>query len=184
MGRTIGSGGFAIVKMVRERHSGDIWACKVMNLPGKGTERNEFGSSREDIFKEIDILLTLDHPNIVYIRECFEERNRVYIIMEYMRGGELLQALATAGRYTEDDARTIFRQLMHGVKYMHGKGIVHRDLKLGNLLLVKKGDISEIKIADFGFAKRYVLSSLSTICGTPRYLAPEIIMVSAITRVI
>ena len=79
--------------------------------------------------------------------------------------------------YSESDARLIFKQLVAGVKYMHDIGIVHRDLKLENLLLAKKGDIRSIKIADFGLAKKQAQAQLSTICGTPQYVAPEVIRV-------
>jgi serine/threonine protein kinase len=106
----------------------------------------------------------------------------VYIIMELLAGGELLTALLDKGKgadgteahYSEADARVIFRQLLGGVKYMHDTGIVHRDLKLENLLLSKPGDIGTIKIADFGLAKSQA-AALSTICGTPQYVAPEVI---------
>jgi calcium/calmodulin-dependent protein kinase I len=121
--------------------------------------------------------MSLRHPNLIYLREYFEENNKVYIIMEYLRGGELLEAVIQKGHYSEDDARTVFKQLIAGVTYMHDdRSIVHRDLKLENLLLVNPGDISAIKIADFGLAKKYAGSVvLSTICGTPQYVAPEVI---------
>ncbi len=72
-------------------------------------------------------------------------------------------------------ARIIFKQLVEAVKYMHDKQIVHRDLKLENMLLAKQNDIRTIKIADFGLAKKYGQAALSTICGTPQYVAPEVI---------
>lgn len=166
-----------MVKLAYEKESGKKWACKIISLPKKGQERNEFGLSREDILKEIDIFVSLDHPNIVYLKEAFIERNRVFAIMEHLSGGELLECIADKGHYTEDDARVIFKQLISGVDYLHSKGIAHRDLKLGNLLLAEKGNIETIKISDFGSSKKYSQSSLSTVCGTPRYIAPEIIKV-------
>lgn len=177
-GRTIGAGGFSVVKLVTHKETEEEWACKRMHLPPPGTDSNEYGSTRDDILKEIDILMSLNHPNIIHVKEYFEESSRVYIIMEYLAGGELLEVLINKGRYTEDDARIIFKQLIEGVKYLHAKGIVHRDLKLDNLLLVKPGDIQAIKIADFGLAKKYMQSSLQTVCGTPHYIAPEVIKAS------
>jgi len=120
---------------------------------------------------------------LTLLAEYFEEAGRMYIIMELLSGGELLEALlnkekgndGTEARYSESDARIIFRQLINGVKYLHDIKIVHRDLKLENLLLAKKGDINTIKIADFGLAKKYGQAALSTICGTPQYVAPEVI---------
>ena len=107
----------------------------------------------------------------------------MYVIMEYLPGGELLEALlgkekGSDGKephYSEEDARIIFSQLIEAVHYMHDKQIVHRDLKLENMLLQKPNDINSIKIADFGLAKKYGQAALSTICGTPQYVAPEVI---------
>lgn len=183
IGRTIGTGGFSVVKLVTDRENGQVWACKIMTVPEPGKEPGDGESTQLDIFKEIDILMNLRHPNIIHLKEYFEESGRVYIIMEYLAGGELLDALltkekagdGTEAHYSEADARVIFKQLMEGVKYLHDSDIVHRDLKLENLLLGKKGDINTIKIADFGLAKKYAPGALSTICGTPQYVAPEII---------
>eukprot|EP00890_Picochlorum_soloecismus_P002934 jgi/Picsp_1/3641/NSC_06478-R1_calcium calmodulin-dependent protein len=183
VGKTIGTGGFSVVKMVTDRESGDEWACKIMTLPTDGHTAGDGESTRDDIFKEIDIIMSLRHPNIIFMKEYFEETGRVYVIMEYLGGGELLEALlkkekkndGTEAHYSEDDARVIFRQLIEGVKYMHDKQIVHRDLKLENMLLSKSNDINSIKIADFGLAKKYGQAALSTICGTPQYVAPEVI---------
>ncbi|KAL4442683.1 hypothetical protein ABPG77_006677 [Micractinium sp. CCAP 211/92] len=179
MGKTIGTGGFSVVKLATDRHTGEQWACKVMSLPPPGKQYNENESSRADIFKEIDILLSLEHPNIVLMKEYFEENNKVYLIMEMLSGGELLDAVLDKGHYSEADARSCFLQIIKAVQYLHSRGIVHRDLKLENLLLVHKKDISHIKIADFGLARRYAgPSALTTICGTPQYVAPEIIKAS------
>lgn len=157
-----------------------------MTLPPPGKKAGDGESTREDILKEIGILMSLKHENVIFLKEYFEEPGRVYVIMEYLGGGELLDALLNKEKgpdgldahYSESDARTIFKQLIGGVKYMHDIGIVHRDLKLENLLLAKKGDIHSIKIADFGLAKKQAQAQLSTICGTPQYVAPEVIRVS------
>jgi serine/threonine protein kinase len=96
--------------------------------------------------------------------------------MEMLEGGELLDAVLEKGHYSEADARSCFLQIMRAIQYLHSRGIVHRDLKLENLLLVRKKDIGHIKIADFGLARRYMgASAMTTICGTPQYVAPEII---------
>jgi calcium/calmodulin-dependent protein kinase I len=182
-GKTIGTGGFSVVKLVTDRETGELWACKIMNLPPPSagnkrqpsTNEGELAISREDIFKEIDIVIALRHPNIIYLKEYFEEGNKVYIVMEFLKGGELLDAVITKGTYSETDARKIFIQLIDAVTYMHGKNVVHRDLKLENLLLAEPGDINTVKVADFGLAKKYAGAALSTICGTPQYVAPEVI---------
>lgn len=118
-----------MVKMVTDRETGDEWACKIMTLPTDGHTAGDGESTRDDIFKEIDIIMSLRHSNIIFMKEYFEETGRVYVIMEYLGGGELLDALlkkekkndGTEAHYSEDDARIIFRQLIEGVKYMHDK---------------------------------------------------------------
>jgi hypothetical protein len=104
----------------------------------------------------------------------------VYIVTELLKGGELLEALLERGAYSERDARTIFRPILEGIAYLHAKRITHRDLKLENLLLADKGDLSSVRIADFGLAKAVFDSSddphaMRAVCGTPAYVAPEII---------
>ena len=185
IGKTLGTGGFSVVKLATDRETQEVWACKIMTLPPPGRKAGDGESTREDILKEIDILMSLKHPHVIFLKEYFEEPGRVYVIMEYLGGGELLDALLNKEKgadgldahYSESDARLIFKQLVAGVKYMHDIGIVHRDLKLENLLLAKKGDIRSIKIADFGLAKKQAQAQLSTICGTPQYVAPEVIRV-------
>ncbi|KAI7836176.1 hypothetical protein COHA_009943 [Chlorella ohadii] len=176
VGKTIGTGGFSVVKLATDKETGQQWACKIMSLPPPGKQFNENESSRADIFKEIDILIALKHENIVFMKEYFEENNKVYLLMEMLEGGELLDAVLEKGHYSEADARSCFLQIMRAIQYLHSRGIVHRDLKLENLLLVRKKDIGHIKIADFGLARRYMgASAMTTICGTPQYVAPEII---------
>lgn len=183
IGKTIGTGGFSVVKRVVDRETGENMACKIMTLPPDGATAGDGESTRMDIFKEIDIIMSLRHDNIIYMKEYYEENGRVYVIMEYLAGGELLEALLRKEKgedgnephYSEEDARIIFKQLIEAVKYMHDKQIVHRDLKLENMLLAKPNDIHTIKIADFGLAKKYGQTALSTICGTPQYVAPEVI---------
>lgn len=176
VGKTLGTGGFSVVKLATDRATGEQWACKIMSLPPPGQKYNENESSRADIFKEIELLMALKHHNIVLMKEYFEEGNKVFLIMEMLGGGELLDAVLEKGRYSEADAQAVFLQIMRAIQYLHSRGIVHRDLKLENLLLVNKKDISHVKIADFGLARRYAgPSALTTICGTPQYVAPEII---------
>jgi len=125
IGRTLGTGGFSVVKLATERSTGVIWACKIMTLSAAGKNTLHGQSTREDIEKEINILMSLSHPNIIYLKEYFEEADRVYVIMEYLGGGELLDALLSQdtdgldGHYSEADARLIFRQIIAGVKYLN-----------------------------------------------------------------
>lgn len=174
LGKTLGTGGFAIVKLAVEKESGAEFACKIMALPGAGETPGENENTREDIFKEIDILCGMNHENVVYLKEYFEEGNKVYLITELVTGGELLDAVLQRGTYSETEARSCFMQLLSGIEYLHSKNVVHRDLKLENLLLASPDDITKVKIADFGLAKK-AIEAMSTVCGTPQYVAPEVI---------
>ncbi|EFN51045.1 hypothetical protein CHLNCDRAFT_37582, partial [Chlorella variabilis] len=178
LGSIIGTGGFSEVQVATDRAIRHQCACKSMPLPPADSESKAERQARMAALREISSMLGLEHPNVVGLREYFVESNRVYLIMELLRGGELLDAVNTHGPFSEEDARTIFLQLMRGVQYLHSVGVVHRDLKLDNLLLAKKGDISCLKIADFGVAMKgspAVLNSMRTVCGSPQYIAPEVI---------
>ena len=93
IGKTVGTGGFSVVKRVTDRETGESLACKIMTLPPEDALAADQGSTRLDIFKESDIIMTLRHPNIIYMKEYFEENGRVYVVMEFLAGGELLEAL-------------------------------------------------------------------------------------------
>lgn len=175
LGKTLGTGGFSVVKLAADRTSGKEYACKIMALPPVGQEVGENENTREDIFKEIDLLCGMNHPNVIFLKEYFEEGNKVYLITELLTGGELLEAVLKRGNYTEDEARLCFVQVLRGIEYLHSKNVVHRDLKLENLLLAQQDDISLVKIADFGLAK-HAVNGMQTICGTPQYVAPEVIV--------
>jgi len=176
LGKTLGTGGFSVVKLATEKATKCEFACKVMTLPPIGSKTTEAESTREDIFKEIDILVGLNDINVVYLKEYFQEGDKVYLIMELLTGGELLDAVLDKGSYSEADARLCFLQLLRGIHYLHSQGVAHRDLKLENLLLAAPMAITDIKIADFGLAaKTEPGGTMSTICGTPQYVAPEVI---------
>ncbi|KAK3254710.1 hypothetical protein CYMTET_36083 [Cymbomonas tetramitiformis] len=173
VGKTIGTGGFAVVKLGRHKEENKDYAIKIMGLPPGDTPDSKL--EREDIFKEITLLSSIDHPHVINLKEYFVEGNKVYLVTELLTGGELLDAVLDRGTYSEADARACFLQLLKGIEYLHSKNIVHRDLKLENLILAQKGDLTNIKIADFGLAKRAAEAALQSVCGTPQYVAPEVI---------
>ncbi|PRW61339.1 Pkinase-domain-containing [Chlorella sorokiniana] len=181
LGGQLGEGGYSRVKLATHRETGQQYAIKIIPLPKPGQSVNKYLSNRGAIMKEIDALLDLDHPNVVGLKEYFVQNNRVYLVMELLQGGELLDSVLEQGHYSEADARTVFRQVVLAIQYIHSQGIVHRDLKLDNLLLVTPGNISNIKIVDFGFARKEHagsagrLNNMQTVCGTPGYIAPEVI---------
>jgi hypothetical protein len=107
LGKTLGTGGFSIVKLGTEKESGKEWAVKIMTLPKAGQKPTEEQNTREEIFYEIDILCNLKHPNVMGLKEYFEEDDKVYLVTELLTGGELLDAVIDRGNYTEEDARLV-----------------------------------------------------------------------------
>lgn len=125
---------------------------------------------------EIQVLNELKHDNIIQLYDVFDERSYIYLVTELMSGGELFDRIVKKQYYNEKEARDLCKILFEAIAYCHSKRVAHRDLKPENLLLVSKGDDSEMKIADFGFAKKAPNEEcLSTQCGTPGYVAPEIL---------
>ncbi|XP_069390223.1 MAP/microtubule affinity-regulating kinase 4 isoform X4 [Paralichthys olivaceus] len=164
--KTIGKGNFAKVKLARHILTGREVAIKIIDK----TQLNP--TSLQKLFREVRIMKTLNHPNIVQLFEVIETDKTLYLIMEYASGGEVFDYLVARGRMREKEARAKFRQIVSAVHYCHLKKIVHRDLKAENLLLDAD---SNIKIADFGFSNEFTAGSkLDTFCGSPPYAAPEL----------
>ncbi|XP_041850232.1 MAP/microtubule affinity-regulating kinase 4 isoform X5 [Melanotaenia boesemani] len=164
--KTIGKGNFAKVKLARHILTGREVAIKIIDK----TQLNP--TSLQKLFREVRIMKTLNHPNIVQLFEVIETEKTLYLVMEYASGGEVFDYLVAHGRMKEKEARAKFRQIVSAVHYCHQKNIVHRDLKAENLLLDAD---SNIKIADFGFSNEFTEGSkLDTFCGSPPYAAPEL----------
>ncbi|KAK3908950.1 Calcium/calmodulin-dependent protein kinase type 1 [Frankliniella fusca] len=117
----------------------------------------------------------LTHPNIVQLLETFEDKHKVYLVMELVTGGELFDRIVQKGSYTEKDASDLIRQVLEAVDYMHEQGVVHRDLKPENLLYYSPDEDSKIMISDFGLSKMEDSGIMATACGTPGYVAPEVL---------
>jgi len=127
---------------------------------------------------EVDILRQVHHPNIIELKEMFETPTHIYLVMELVTGGELFDRIVDRGSYSEKDACKIVKEMLDGVLYLHSLGIVHRDLKPENLLCANKETNSGIKIGDFGLSKIIPPDAhmkLTTACGTPGYVAPEVL---------
>ncbi|KAI4317291.1 hypothetical protein L6164_025172 [Bauhinia variegata] len=164
--KDIGSGNFGVAKLVREKGSGELYAVKFI-------ERGQ--KIDEHVQREIINHRSLKHPNIVRFKEVLLTPTHLAIVMEYAAGGELFERICNAGRFSEDEARYFFQQLISGVSYCHSMEICHRDLKLENTLL-DGSSAPRLKICDFGYSKSSVLHSQpkSTV-GTPAYIAPEVL---------
>ncbi|KAJ3025828.1 UNVERIFIED_CONTAM: Protein kinase [Siphonaria sp. JEL0065] len=167
--KTIGEGCFSKVKMAIHFPSGHKVAIKCMD---KNLMKAEIGTS-ERTLREILVLSHLFHPNITRLLEVVDTKDYLYLILEYEEGGELFDYIVSKTVLPEQEARTMFRQLLSAIQYCHINGIVHRDLKPENILLDKNGSM---KLIDFGFSN--VIregDQMDTFCGSPSYAAPEMI---------
>eukprot|EP01038_Epipyxis_sp_PR26KG_P008699 gene8699-11756_t len=133
------------------------------------------GLSMNDLKEEAALMQQLDHPNIVKIFDTFQSEHGIYIIMELLRGGDLFDRIVERRRYNEDNARKVMLKLFSAIQYLHSQNIIHRDIKPENILLMHSYDDIEIKLTDFGLAKKTNQEGLKTFCGTPQYFAPEVL---------
>ena len=177
MKSVLGTGGYAVVWSATHRATREEFAIKVMKATASSRPSDD-EVSVEEIKNEIEVMKKLEHPNVIHVEEYFVQSGKFYIVMSCLRGGELLDALLDLGNYNEEDAKTIARQLLDALAYMHVNNVTHRDLKLENLLLARPNDISSVVIADFGLARnaKTARQVFSTQCGTPSYVAPEILL--------
>ncbi|KAJ6715807.1 CBL-INTERACTING SERINE/THREONINE-PROTEIN KINASE 3 [Salix koriyanagi] len=183
MGRTIGEGTFAKVKFARNSETGEPVALKILDK-----EKVLKHKMAEQIKREVATMKRIKHPNVVRLYEVMGSKTKIFIVLEFVTGGELFDKIVNHGRMGEDEARGYFHQLINAVDYCHSRGVFHRDLKPENLLLNANGNL---KVSDFGLSalsqqvrvttiKSSALSFqddglLHTACGTPNYVAPEVL---------
>ncbi|XP_018312659.1 calcium/calmodulin-dependent protein kinase type 1 isoform X1 [Mycetomoellerius zeteki] len=189
----LGTGAFSEVRLAESKEKpGQMFAVKIIDkkaLKGKedsleneikvlrrfsesATPQSGGGSLKSDSSGE---KRWLTHPNIVQLLETFEDKHKVYLVMELVTGGELFDRIVEKGSYTEKDASGLIRQVLEAVDYMHEQGVVHRDLKPENLLYYSPDEDSKIMISDFGLSKMEDSGIMATACGTPGYVAPEVL---------
>jgi len=164
--KDIGSGNFGVARLMKDKETKELVAMKYI-------ERGQ--KIDENVAREIINHRSLRHPNIIRFKEVVLTPTHLAIVMEYAAGGELFERICSAGRFSEDEARYFFQQLISGVSYCHSMQICHRDLKLENTLL-DGSPAPRLKICDFGYSKSSLLHSIpkSTV-GTPAYIAPEVL---------
>ncbi|EEF29400.1 CBL-interacting serine/threonine-protein kinase, putative [Ricinus communis] len=171
LGRTLGEGTFAKVKFARNTETGENVAIKILDKE-KVLKHKMIGQ----IKREISTMKLIRHPNVIRMYEVMASKTKIYIVLEFVTGGELFDKIASRGRFKEDEARKYFQQLINAVDYCHSRGVYHRDLKPENLLLDANG---VLKVSDFGLSAlpQQVREDglLHTTCGTPNYVAPEVI---------
>ncbi|KAM6967927.1 death-associated protein kinase 2-like [Aplochiton taeniatus] len=175
IGELLGSGHFGSVRSVRERSTGVLWAGKFLKLRRSASSR--LGLERRNVEREVEVLQALQHPNILELRDVFESKAEVVLIVELISGGELFDFIANKESLTEEEAIEFLKQILHGVGYMHSKHIAHFDLKPENMMLNDKtAPHPHIKIIDFGLAHHLTPGEdYKSLCGTPQYIAPEVV---------
>ncbi|XP_008202852.1 serine/threonine-protein kinase GA29083 [Nasonia vitripennis] len=168
IGHIIGDGNFAVVRQCVHKASGTSYALKII-------DKNKCQGKESMLAREVAILRQVCHPNIISLIEEQETNDHLFLIMELIKGGDLFDAIATATKFSEADASIMISHLCYALAYLHSHQIVHRDVKPENLLVQTNGNrIHCLKLADFGLAQ-VVQEPLYTICGTPTYVAPEIL---------
>ncbi|XP_064622608.1 testis-specific serine/threonine-protein kinase 1-like [Lineus longissimus] len=168
LGRTLGEGSYAKVKVAESQRLGKKVAVKIVAL--KNAPRN---LKSKFLPRELDILRKLDHPRIIKLFDILRTENKVYVVTELAGHGDLLDYIKLFRALPEERTKIIFRQVVDAVSYCHSLNIIHRDLKCENVLLDGKGDV---KLSDFGFARTISLTDHSqTYCGSSAYTAPEVL---------
>ncbi|XP_040001138.1 serine/threonine-protein kinase DCLK2 isoform X3 [Xiphias gladius] len=168
VGKVIGDGNFAVVKECVERSTGKEFALKII-------DKAKCSGKEHLIENEVAVLRKVKHPNIIMLIEEVDTPSELYLVMELVKGGDLFDAITSSAKYTERDASIMVYNLAGALKYLHSMNIVHRDIKPENLLVFEYPDgTKSLKLGDFGLAT-VVEGPLYTVCGTPTYVAPEII---------
>jgi calcium-dependent protein kinase len=172
-GVVLGSGISGLVRLVTHKATGVQYAVKCLDLGLVETEEGLL-QLREEIY----IMCQLDHPNIVRLEEVYESHSEIYLVQELCYGGELFDRLDDQPdyHYTEAQCARLVKQMMCSVRYLHLKGIIHRDLKLENFLFSTASPDSELKMIDFGLSKHFKFGEVQhEAVGTPYTVSPEVI---------
>ena len=167
--KTVGLGSYGRVRLCKHKKTGEVYVMKIL-------KKNEIIKQKQvdHVYSEFNILASLKHPFIVQlVGYNFEDPKYIYFIMDYIQGGELFTLLRTKGNFPVPQTRFYIAHIITIFEYLHSKNIVYRDLKPENILINKNG---YLKLTDFGFAKILDNEKTYTLCGTPEYLAPEIIL--------
>nr|XP_015224323.1 PREDICTED: uncharacterized protein LOC102690036 [Lepisosteus oculatus] len=170
IGDVLGSGHFGQVRHVREKATGTPWAGKFLKIRKNATSR--LGLERKAVEREVEVLQSLQHTNIMALKDVFESRAEVVLIVELISGGELFDFIAEKENLSETDAIEFMVQILKAVGFMHSKHFAHFDLKPENIMLLDKVvPHPHIKLIDFGLAQRLDEAvEFKSLCGTPQYI--------------
>lgn len=175
LGMQLGQPGqFGVAKLCTRKSDGAKFAVKVIDK-SKFLDTQHEAEMFKDMRAEVEVMRSLEHENIIKLYEVYETKFELYLVQELCTGGELFDRITELGNYSETDAAGVLFQIFSGLSHMHEKGIAHCDLKPDNFLFHENG---KLKIIDFGMSKRVprgYRTSLSALCGTPYYTAPEVL---------
>lgn len=190
LGKTLGKGATGRVRLAKHALTGQTAAIKIVSKKSAALVQSASMAQMDKddtatpnpvglrtmpfgIEREVVIMKLIEHPNIIRLYDIWENRGELYLVMEYVEGGELFDYVSSNGALPEDEAVRLFRQMIAGLSYCHSFNICHRDLKPENILIDKKRNV---KLADFGMAALQPTEKmLTTSCGSPHYAAPEVI---------
>lgn len=173
IGRKLGEGACGVVRLVYNRKTCEPFAMKHIKKNQLITKQTE----PKRINNEAVIMKSLQHPCVVRMHDIVDNTDSVFIMLELMQGGDLLTRIIKKQRLSERISKLFFLQMCHAVKYLHDKNITHRDLKPDNVLLHSTDEETLLKVSDFGLSKAVNNDSvMRTLCGTPLYVAPEVLM--------
>ncbi|RSL65677.1 cAMP-dependent protein kinase type 1 [Fusarium duplospermum] len=164
--RTLGTGSFGRVHLVQSKHNQRFYAVKVLKK-AQVVKMKQVEHTND----ERRMLADVKHPFLITLWGTFQDTKNLYMVMDFVEGGELFSLLRKSGRFPNPVAKFYAAEVTLALEYLHSKNVIYRDLKPENLLLDRHG---HLKITDFGFAKR-VPDKTWTLCGTPDYLAPEVV---------
>ncbi|KAA6383280.1 MAG: putative protein serine/threonine kinase [Streblomastix strix] len=168
----LGEGSFGKVKKGKNKKTGQFVAIKFINKSNVIKDLHQIDS----LFNEINIMKNMNHPGIISLYEVYELDDKLCLVMELVKGGQLLDKISDRGSYSERDAQQLMLSIFQAIKYMHDRGIAHRDLKPQNILYETENPLSPIKVSDFGLSKVVDdAQMMTTVCGTPYYVAPEVL---------
>jgi calcium-dependent protein kinase len=168
--KKLGSGAFSEVFLIQDKTKDILDCVKVIDKKSLSSYEGE------DIMNEIQTLAEMDHPNIMKIKGYYQTNNHLYIISEYLSGGELFDRIIKAKKFTEEVAASVMEQILSAVSYLHKHNIIHRDLKPENICFESPHPDSLVKIIDFGTSKKVLTAEkLKSKLGTAYYIAPEVL---------
>ncbi|XP_050087716.1 ovarian-specific serine/threonine-protein kinase Lok isoform X2 [Anopheles aquasalis] len=179
IGRILGSGACGVVYLLHHTETCQPFALKQV-VKQKMSEQQTRQRALNDparVMNEVNIMKNLDHPCVIRMHDIIDKPHSLYMVLEYMKGGDLLSRILANKRLPEKTSKLFFLQMCHAVKYLHSQGITHRDLKPDNILLADEEEYTLLKVSDFGLSRFVGKNSvMRTLCGTPMYVAPEVLL--------